>query len=219
MNDSPLTRPYRGVAPEDRVAGRREALIDAALEVFAEEGWAGVSARRVCEHAGLTRRYFYESFDGVDALLGAMFDSITGEVTAAVQAVAADGAGSLAELVRGAVSAGLDVVAAPPSKGRFLAAALTSGSVATHRARSVDDLATIVEAALSSRRDGRPIAAREARVTAIIAVGAILSIIDSWLTEEVDLTKEEVVYWSATAAVGIIEAVGSGKGATAPVSR
>jgi hypothetical protein len=96
-------------------------------------------------------------------------------------------------------------------EGRFLAASLTAGSsIAAHRARSIDDLAAIVEAALSTHRDGRPIAAREARITAIIAVGAILSIIDSWLTQEVELTREEVVFWSATAAVGIIDAVATG---------
>ena len=210
MSDPSLTRPYRGVAADDRVATRREALIDAALEVLAAEGWAAVSARRVCEQAGLTRRYFYESFVDVDALLGAVFVRITGEVTQAVRHAAA-GAASLSEAVRRAVSAGLDVLASPPSKGRFLAASLTAGSsIAAHRARSIDDLAAIVEAALSTHRDGRPIAAREARITAIIAVGAILSIIDSWLTQEVELTREEVVSWSATAAVGIIDAVATG---------
>lgn len=211
MSDPSVTRPYRGVAADDRIATRREALIDAALEVFAAEGWAGLSARRVCERAGLTRRYFYESFDDIDALLGAAFDRITGEVTAAVRTAAADGAASRAELVERAVSAGLDVVASPPSKGRFLAVAQTAGStLAEHRARSIDDLAEIVEAALSTHRDGRPIASREARITAIIAVGAILSIIDSWLTQEVELSREEVVRWSTIAAIGIIDAVATG---------
>jgi AcrR family transcriptional regulator len=211
MSDSSLVRPYRGVTADDRIATRREALIDAALEVFAAEGWAGLSARRVCEQAGLTRRYFYESFEDIDALLGALFDRITSEVTAAVRAAAAQGAASRAELVRRAVSAGLDVVASPPSKGRFLAVAQTAGStIAEHRARSIDDLAMIVEAALAAGDDGRPVRPGEARVTAIICVGAILSIIDSWLAREVDLTREEVVRWSATAATGIIDAVTAG---------
>src|ERR1700737_699446 len=121
MTDSSLVRPYRGVAAGDRVAGRREALIDAALEVFADEGWAALSARKVCEQAGLTRRYFYESFYDIDALIGAVFGRITGEVRAAVRAAVADGAAPLSELVARAVSAGLDVLALPPSKGRFLA--------------------------------------------------------------------------------------------------
>jgi hypothetical protein len=143
------------------------------------------SARGGCASRGAHAPYFYESF--------------------------ADGAGLRSEVVRRAVCAGLDVVASPLSKGRFLAASLTAGSsIAAHRACSIDDLAAIIEAALSTHRGDRPIASRQARITAIIAVGAILSIIDSWLTHQVDLTQEEVVSWSATAATGIINAVAAG---------
>jgi len=81
MSDSSLVRPYRGVAADDRIAARRSALMDAALEVFAADGWAALSARRVCEQAGLTRRYFYESFDDIDALIGAVFDRVADEVS------------------------------------------------------------------------------------------------------------------------------------------
>src|ERR1700757_866281 len=112
---SSLIPPSRGVPAGDRVASRREALIDAALEVFAAEGWSALSARRICEQAGLTRRYFYESFEDLDGVLGAAFDRITGQVTqaagAAVSAVIADDPEPpLPALVARAVSAGLDVV-------------------------------------------------------------------------------------------------------------
>jgi AcrR family transcriptional regulator len=209
MSYSSLIRPYRGVAADDRVANRREALIDAALEVFAAEGWAALSARRVCEQAGLTRRYFYESFNDVDALVGAAFERITGEVRAAVRAATADSGAPLPELVARAVSAGLDVLASPPSMGRFLAIAQSAGSsIAPHRARAMDDLAAIVEPVLSTNpRGAGSIGSREARIAALIVVGAILSIVDSWLAREVDLSRDEVVSWSTTAAVGIIEAV------------
>jgi len=133
MTDPSLIRPYRGVAAGDRVASRREALVDAALDVFAADGWAALSARRICEQAGLTRRYFYESFDDLDAVLGAAFERITRQVTQAVgeavsAAIAVDPEMPLAELVARAVSAGIEVVATPPSNGRFLAVAQTAGS-------------------------------------------------------------------------------------------
>jgi AcrR family transcriptional regulator len=210
MSDSSLIRPYRGVSADDRVASRREALIDAALEVFAAEGWAALSARRVCEQAGLTRRYFYESFEDVDALIGATFERITGEVGTAVRGAIADADVPLAELVRRALSAGLDVVATPPSKGRFLGLAQTSGrSIAPYRARALDGLTTLVETALlATRRKGsRRVDTRDARIAALTAVGAVLAIVDSWLGEEIDLSRDEVVSWSVTAAVAIIEAV------------
>jgi AcrR family transcriptional regulator len=208
MSDSFLVRPYRGVAADDRIANRREALIDAALDVFADVGWAALSARSVCEQAGLTRRYFYESFDDTDALIGAAFDRITGEVRTAVRAAIADDGPTLSEVVRRAVSAGLDVLASPPSKGRFLAVAQSAGgSIAAHRARAIDDLAAMVQAVLSTHPRGRPIGSHDARIAAIIAVGAILSMIDSWLAQELDLSRDEVVSWATITAVGIIDAV------------
>jgi AcrR family transcriptional regulator len=209
MSDSSLTRPYRGVAADDRVASRREALIDAALEVFAEEGWAALSARKVCEQAGLTRRYFYESFDDIDALIGAAFDRVTGEVRTTVRAAIADDTAPLPELVRRAVSAGLEVLALPPSKGRFLAVAQSAGSsIGPHRTRAMDDLAAIVERLLCTHRGGvATVGPRDARITALIMVGAVLSIVDSWLAQELELSRDEVVSWATTAAVAIVEAV------------
>ncbi len=206
MSDSSLSRPYRGVAAGDRVAKRREALIDAALAVFAAEGWAALSARRVCDQAGLTRRYFYESFDDVDALIGATFERITGEVAAAVRASIADVDAPASELVRRAVSAGLDVLAQPPSKGRFLAVAQSPGtSIAPYRARALDDLAAIVEAVVSTGRGGvGPFGPRDARITALAVVGAVLAIVNSWLGQEIDLSRDEVVSYSTAVAIGIV---------------
>lgn len=208
MTNTPLIRPYRGMPAEDRVTRRREALIDAALEVFDAEGWTGVSARRVCEQAGLTRRYFYESFEDVDALTGAMLERITREVWAAASDAVTDTDASMAELTRQAVSGGLDVLTAVPAKGRFLATSQNAGSsIATHRARAMDDLAVLVERVIATRRpDGESIDPHEARIVAITIVGAILRIVDSWLGNEVDLTRDEVVSWSGTTATAILDA-------------
>jgi hypothetical protein len=44
-------------------------------------------------------------------------------------------------------------------------------------------------------------------IAALSVVRAVLSIVDSWLGQESDLSRDEVVSWSTTAAVAIIEAV------------
>jgi AcrR family transcriptional regulator len=209
MTTSPLIRPYRGTPAEDRVARRRAALLDAALTVFEAEGWSGVSARRVCERAGLTRRYFYESFEDVDALMSALFDEITGEVRAAVRAVVTAVDAPLEDLARQAVSSGLDVLLSVPAKGRFVAGAQSAGGpVAVRRARSLDDLASIVEKGFDAQgAEAISVGSRQARVAAIAAVGAALRIIDSWLSGEIEVTREEAVTWSTAAALGAVAAV------------
>jgi AcrR family transcriptional regulator len=183
-------------------------LIDAALEVFADDGWAALSARRVCEHAGLARRYFYESFDDLDALIQAAFERISLEAREAVRAAVDDPNAPLPELVRRAVSAGVDVLAVPPAKGRFFIAAQSANNSTTYQAQALDDLAAIAESLISAHRPGAPPTdPHDARITALMLVGAGRSIIDSWLAQAIDLSREEVISWTTTAMLGIIDAV------------
>jgi AcrR family transcriptional regulator len=208
MPDSPLIRPYRGVAPAERVANRRASLIDAALEVFADDGWAALSARRVCERAGLARRYFYESFDDMDALIAAAFERISGEARAAVRAAVSDPTAPLPALVERAVSAALEVLAEPPAKGRFFAAAQAANSSSAYQADALGDLAVIAESMISAHRPGAPpLDPNQARITALMLVGAGRSVIDIWLAQAIDLSRDEVISWTTTGVLGIIGAV------------
>ena len=50
----------------------RERLLDAAFDLFAEEGVDATSIEAVCEHAGFTRGAFYSNFDSKYALLLAL---------------------------------------------------------------------------------------------------------------------------------------------------
>ncbi|GIG41815.1 TetR/AcrR family transcriptional regulator [Cellulomonas phragmiteti] len=50
----------------------RERLLDAAFDLFADEGVDATSIEAVCEHAGFTRGAFYSNFDSKYALLLAL---------------------------------------------------------------------------------------------------------------------------------------------------
>lgn len=88
-------RRYRGSTGEERRVERREALIDAAIQVYGDIGYANASVRRVVQAAGLTERYFYESFKNSDDLLDAAFQHIVTRLYADVDQAAppADGRG------------------------------------------------------------------------------------------------------------------------------
>jgi AcrR family transcriptional regulator len=81
---APPVRPYGGVSAPERVALRRAALLDAGLELFGTEGYARTRVKDLCRQAGLTDRYFYESFAGTDELFLAVFDRIIDELFVAV---------------------------------------------------------------------------------------------------------------------------------------
>src|SRR6516225_11124270 len=70
---APTARPYAGLAMEERVAARRARFIEAGIELFGTQGFRGATVRGVCAAAGLTDRYFYESFESLEALLVAAY--------------------------------------------------------------------------------------------------------------------------------------------------
>jgi AcrR family transcriptional regulator len=82
-------RPYRGIPQDERRAQRRAQLIAAAVAVYGERGYRQSTVKAVCEAAGLTERYFYESFANSEELLIASFNAVTysvlGEITEAAR--------------------------------------------------------------------------------------------------------------------------------------
>ncbi len=82
-------RAYGGVALEERVAARRARFVDAGIELFGTQGFRGATVRGICAAAGLTDRYFYESFDSLEALLAEVFRTLTGQFAARLTAEAA----------------------------------------------------------------------------------------------------------------------------------
>lgn len=61
-------RSYRGRAAADRSSERREKLLEAGLTLFGTQGYGATTVKQLCAEAGLTERYFYESFDNREAL-------------------------------------------------------------------------------------------------------------------------------------------------------
>lgn len=66
---SPRGRAYRGVSIEARRAGRRHKILQAGVAVIGSQGFHATTVKAVCVEAGLTERYFYESFSNSEALL------------------------------------------------------------------------------------------------------------------------------------------------------
>ena len=66
-------RVYGGVEANRRVEERRKKLIEAGLEAFGTRGYAKTNIKLICDLAGLTERYFYESFRHKEDLLCAVY--------------------------------------------------------------------------------------------------------------------------------------------------
>jgi AcrR family transcriptional regulator len=67
---------WSGVPIEDRQALRRDELIAAGATLLGGEGGPALTVRAVCREAGLTERYFYESFTDRDEFVRAVYDDV-----------------------------------------------------------------------------------------------------------------------------------------------
>ncbi len=63
------------------------ALLEAARDIFIDEGVKGLSVRRVAEKAGCTTMAVYSRFNGKEGILGALFDEGFEKLTLAQQAI------------------------------------------------------------------------------------------------------------------------------------
>ena len=80
-------RRYRGVSNEIRQAERRLKLIEAGIKVFGSSGYHAATVKGLCQEAGLTERYFYESFSNAEALFTACYLHITDTLRERLQQV------------------------------------------------------------------------------------------------------------------------------------
>ena len=69
-------RRYKGASKLERQAERHEQLIAAGITVIGSDGYQATKVKQVCLQAGLTERYFYESFANKEALLCACYSTI-----------------------------------------------------------------------------------------------------------------------------------------------
>ncbi|MFL6090008.1 MAG: TetR/AcrR family transcriptional regulator [Aeromicrobium sp.] len=189
------TRPWKGATAEERRAERRTRLLDAGLDVLGAVGWERTTVRGVCAEAGLTERYFYESFNDREALVLALFDAVRAESLAAVaEAVGATLERDLRTRARNAVAAGLAVLTDDPRKGRLLF--LESSRVPALQARRQDELMVVaawLEDVARESFEGEPMDPQDTQANAIAIVAAESALATAYLDGTLDISRDRLV--------------------------
>ena len=141
-------RAYGGVSADERIAARRAKLLDAGLELFGTRGFATTGVKDVCRQAGLTDRYFYESFKDGRELFLAVFDHVTDELFSAVAGAVTASGGDPERQLRRAIGTFVHALAADPRKQRvlFAEAAAAGPDAAAHMRTTLRRFAALVAA-------------------------------------------------------------------------
>ena len=194
---SPATRkPTRwvGLSQEDRRAERHTLLLDAAFDLLGTEGWAGTTVRAVCQAARLNPRYFYESFDDLDALVVAVYDRLVEELGAEVMAAVVEAGDDPRARAHAAIGRTVGFVDEDRRRGRVLyVEALGNEALNRRRIDTAHLLVGVVEEG-GAEVHGRPAEGeRIGRIAAAMLVGGVGELVVAWLDGRIDVTKEQLV--------------------------
>jgi AcrR family transcriptional regulator len=183
-------RPYRGIGAADRLADRRSRLLQAGLDILgSKEDPSELTVRGICRQAGVTARYFYESFADKDELVAAVYDWVIGDIAASTQAAVSaaprlQNRAAMANIVR--------TISEDPRVGRLLFNSELANSVLVRKRKEAGGLLTT----LYGRDVGSALGVRQSersKTIAHFAVAGVAQAFSAWLDGDVELEADELV--------------------------
>jgi AcrR family transcriptional regulator len=185
-------RPYRGVDAADRLASRRAKLLGAGLDLLGADrpDAAELTVRGICRQAGVTARYFYESFADKDEFVGAVFDWVIADLAATTQAAVA--AAPPKEQTRAGIANIVRTIGGDARVGRLLFSAQLANAVLVRK--------RVESGALFAMLSGRHVedalrvpANDRIKAAAHFVVGGVGQTISAWLTGAVRLDPDQLI--------------------------
>lgn len=185
-------RAYAGRSADQRREERRAALLEAALELLAEEGYDAVTVRAVCGRARLNDRYFGESFRDRDDLLATLLREVAtsgvAHVLEALERVDTD----LRTQVRTTVTAGLEHFTADPRRPSVLVHSQASAELRRVRHEVVRMLCGVMVTRQRDLLGPQAPAEQDAELTAFTLVSGILELLAAWAQGELETTADHL---------------------------
>ncbi|MFD5179962.1 TetR/AcrR family transcriptional regulator [Nocardia sp. NPDC058379] len=195
-------RTWGGLTADQRRAQRRAGLVDAALTIWLEHGWAAVTMRGVCQRTSLNDRYFYEHFADRDELLAAVWDEVCAEVFADLACVLAETEDRTPlEVMRAAITRAVELQADPRGRARILLADHAGSAVLEQRRKTMLTDATdlLIAAAWPYLRPG--VDETDIRMSTLTGIGGFIELLSAWRTGVLDVDADRIIdHTSAIAA-------------------
>ncbi|MDO8267123.1 MAG: TetR/AcrR family transcriptional regulator [Moraxellaceae bacterium] len=201
----PATRRYRGASAEQRQHERRAKLLDAGLKVYGDIGYHAATVRGICHEAGLTERYFYESFANSEDLLCAVYEQVIASQRERMVAAIAAAVPDHAAMIRAGLTAFLAFVQESPASARvqFLEVLGVSPRVDQLYRRAIETFAQL----LRGLSEGNSTLARNVDMDTLSVglVGAMVGIGSRWMLSGFAQPLEDVVTTSHIIFSGVME--------------
>jgi AcrR family transcriptional regulator len=208
--------PGRHGLPRDFVVhNQRERLIAGLAEAVAEKGYGGTTIADITRHAAVSRRTFYEHFEGKDECFVAAFDTVTEELRERVdEAYRAEDDWTAA--ISAAIAAMLAFLASEPNLARLaMVEALVAGPVVVE---CYDAAVQTFLPYLQAGREGRPeaVLARLSDSTEEALVGGMVSLVSRRIvagqTDQLESLLPDLIEFTVAPYVGNDEAATLARG-------
>jgi AcrR family transcriptional regulator len=175
---------WSGVPLQDRQTLRRDELVAAGVQLLGGAAGPALTVRAVCRAAGLTERYFYESFADRDEFVRAVYDDVC---SAAMSAL------TTADTPRDAVERFVTLMVDDPVRGRVLLIAPEREPVlAKSGAEWMPSFIDLLQRKLTRITDP----AKQAMVATGL-VGALTALFTAYLNGRLATTREQFIDYCA----------------------
>lgn len=206
-----MVRTYGGLSARERTEQRKAQLLEAGLDVLADGGLSRMTMTAVCVSAGLTERYFYESFRNLDDLLFAIAESITTELADAMLAALDAAPPRLYDRCRAPAVVLFDLFADDPRKGRLYIEAAGHPTLQPLREASLRAFAELLAEQMREFGDlADPQYQPRLVFLTTMLVGGLAEAIPRWLSGEITLDPDELVDEGARLCVAAADILKSG---------
>ncbi|MCB0947930.1 MAG: TetR/AcrR family transcriptional regulator [Mycobacterium sp.] len=171
---------WSGVPLKDRRTLRRNELITAGVGLLGSPNGPALTVRAVCRTAGLTERYFYESFADRDEYVAAVYDDVCNTAMSALMK---------SDSPRDAVERFVALMVDDPARGRVLLLAPEAEPVLTHS--GAEWMPSFIE--LLQRKLTRITDPSLQAMVATGLIGALSALFTAYLDGRLSATREQFI--------------------------
>ncbi|WP_317494147.1 TetR/AcrR family transcriptional regulator [Haloechinothrix sp. LS1_15] len=189
---------YAGRSAEERQAARRRQLIDAAIEIWGEHGWAAVTMRGVCARAGLIDRYFYENFTDRDALLAAVWDQLRDETIERLLVAIAEAPSEPIAQLRAAIATFVHSITEDPRLARIGFGEHSGSAVLEQRRRDTVQQFTDLLIEVGTPYLNTDVDPTDLRMSVLLGIGGFTELMSAWLAGSIAVDAERIIDHATT---------------------
>jgi AcrR family transcriptional regulator len=181
-----VSRSFKGVSADARKADRRERLREAALDLVGDRGVAGATVNAICEQAGLTKRYFYESYSDREELLLELLDDLFNGIRDGIVEAVADAPKKVEVRARRTAEVLLSRLDADRRAARLYVESVAEPVLYARREQAFDEFAGMLAEHVVRLDPKRP----EVDFAAHVVVAGVTDVVSRWLTGEKPWTHD-----------------------------